>query len=73
MIKKLSRSGNSLALVIDRPLLEQLQIDGDTELEVSTDGHVIVISPVRSKKRRARIKELADETLARYAGVFAKL
>jgi len=33
MPQRLTRSGNSLALVIDRPLLEALEIDADTELK----------------------------------------
>ena len=45
MIKRLTRSGNSLALVIDRPLLEALEIDAETELELSTDGDVLVVTP----------------------------
>jgi len=45
MKKRLTRSGNGLALVIDRPLLEELEIDADTELELSTDGDVHVVTP----------------------------
>jgi antitoxin component of MazEF toxin-antitoxin module len=36
--QKLTRHGNSLALIIDRPILELLKIDPDTELDISTDG-----------------------------------
>jgi antitoxin component of MazEF toxin-antitoxin module len=43
MIKTLTRTGNSLALVIDKSLLEATGIAADTPLEVSTDGDVIVI------------------------------
>jgi len=45
MPKRLTRYGNSLALVIDRPLLEALAIDAETELERSTDGDVLVVTP----------------------------
>ncbi|QDU25074.1 hypothetical protein ETAA8_01350 [Anatilimnocola aggregata] len=38
MIKKLSKHGNSLALVIDRSILDLLGIDEQTALEVSTDS-----------------------------------
>lgn len=38
MVKHLTKTGNSLALVLDRPLLEATRIDADTPLEVSTDG-----------------------------------
>ena len=41
MRKKLTRTGNSLALVLEKPLLDQLGIDATTPLEVSTDGSVI--------------------------------
>ena len=42
MIKKLSKHGNSLALVIDKPILELLGIDEDTELEVRTNGRGVL-------------------------------
>ncbi|MGH9338418.1 MAG: PhzF family phenazine biosynthesis protein, partial [Acidobacteriota bacterium] len=45
MIKQLTKTGNSLALVLDRPLLQLTNIDADTPLEVSTDGGVIVTAP----------------------------
>ena len=41
MTKRLTRTGNSLALVLDRPLLEATNIDAETDLEISTDGDVI--------------------------------
>ena len=50
MRKKLSRSGNSLALVIDKPLLVALGIDAKMELELSTDGDVLVIAPIRGSQ-----------------------
>jgi len=73
MVKRLTKTGNSLALVIDRPILEATNIDATTPLEVSTDGDVIVISPIRGKKRRARFKAAVEEINRRYAGVFRRL
>jgi antitoxin component of MazEF toxin-antitoxin module len=73
MRKKLTRTGNSLALVLDRALLDQTGIDADTQLEVSTDGQVIVISPVRSPARTAKLKAVMERVHARYAGAFKRL
>ena len=73
MLKKLTRTGNSLALVLDKRLLDQVGIDADTPLEVSTDGQVIVISPVRDRRRTAKLKAIVAETHAKYAGVFRRL
>lgn len=47
MQKKLTRHGNSAALVIDKPILDLLKIDMDTTLELSTDGRSLMIVPVR--------------------------
>ncbi|NBW01865.1 MAG: AbrB/MazE/SpoVT family DNA-binding domain-containing protein, partial [Betaproteobacteria bacterium] len=50
MIKTLSAIGNSLGLIIERPILELLRIDKDTELEVRTDGDALIIRPLRKEK-----------------------
>jgi antitoxin component of MazEF toxin-antitoxin module len=73
MIKKLTKTGNSLALVLDKPLLDQAKIDADTPLEVSTDGDVIVISPVRDRRRTSRLKRIVAEAHRQYGGVFKRL
>ena len=60
MIKKLTRHGNSLALVIDRPILELLKVDPDTPLELATDGDVLIVRPLRDQGRRARFEAVLD-------------
>jgi antitoxin component of MazEF toxin-antitoxin module len=73
MAKKLTRTGNSFALVLERPILEATGIDDETPLEVSTDGDVIVISPVRSKRRTAKLKQVLEELHREHAGAFRRL
>ncbi len=73
MQKRLTKIGNSLGIVLDRPLLEKLGVDAETDLEVSTDGSVILISPVRSKRRDAKLKRVTDRVFDAYAGAFKKL
>jgi len=73
MRKRLTKTGNSLALVLDRPLLEATGIDAATAVEVSTNGDVIVITPVRRKKRAAKLGSALEAINARYAGVFKRL
>ncbi|MBI2467664.1 MAG: AbrB/MazE/SpoVT family DNA-binding domain-containing protein [Candidatus Rokubacteria bacterium] len=73
MVKKLTKTGNSLALVLDKPILDRLEIDAETRLEVSTDGDVIVISPVRDRRRTARLKRIVEEAHRQYGGVFRRL
>jgi antitoxin component of MazEF toxin-antitoxin module len=61
MRKRLSAVGNSLGLVIEKPILELLNIDRDTDLEMTTDGQRLVIEPVRRKKRLSGAIERATK------------
>lgn len=49
MIKKLTRHGNSNALLLDKALLQVLNISQDTELKITTDGKSITITPLMAK------------------------
>ncbi|MCG2794727.1 MAG: AbrB/MazE/SpoVT family DNA-binding domain-containing protein [Actinomycetia bacterium] len=73
MIKKLTRHGNSLALVMERGVLDLLNIDADTPLDISTDGEVLIISPVRDEKRRKKFEEAVAETNRKYGRALKKL
>lgn len=73
MRKRLTKTGNSLALVLDRPMLKAAGIDATTAVEVSTNGDVIVVTPVRTRKRSAKLGAALEEINARYAGVFKRL
>jgi antitoxin MazE len=73
MIKKLSKHGNSLALVIDRSILELLGIDERTPLDVSTDGRALVVVPSRDKKRRKQFETALAECNAQYGKTLKRL
>lgn len=72
MRKKLSAIGNSLGIVIEKPILELLKIDRETELEISTDGARLIVEPVRSKRDRVlaatrKVTKAHAETLRKLA------
>lgn len=73
MVKKLTRHGNSLALVIDRPILELLNIDPETPLDVSTDGKQLIIAPAKPSARREKFEAAQQWAHERYAKAFKKL
>jgi antitoxin MazE len=73
MKKTLTRTGNSFAVVLDKPILEATGITPGTPLEISTDGDVIVISPVRSRKRTRDLRKILDELDREHAGAFRRL
>lgn len=73
MVKKLTRTGNSVAVVLDKAILDAAGLDEDATVEVSTDGHVIVIAPLKSKKDADRLRLAEDWAHETYAGAFERL
>jgi len=74
-MKTLTKHGNSLALVIDKAILELLKINEHTSLEMATDGQQLVVRPVRDLKKRKALEasirkadELYSETFKALAG-----
>jgi antitoxin component of MazEF toxin-antitoxin module len=61
MIKKLTTHGNSMALVIEKAILDLLHITPNTSLEISTDGKNIVISPIHEAGREKTFKTALDK------------
>jgi antitoxin MazE len=73
MVKKLTKHGNSLALVIDRPILDLLKIEPETLLDVSTDGKQLFIAPAKPSSRRKKFEEAQQTAHKRYGKAFQKL
>ncbi len=72
-MKKLTKHGNSLALVIDRPILDLLKIDPDTTLDVSTDGKRLIVAPAEASLRRKKFEAGQELAHQRYGKAFKKL
>ena len=73
MIKNLTRTGNSVALVLDKQLLEAAHLDPEEPVEVSTNGRVIIISPVRAKREVDKFKRGQELMHEKFAGAFRRL
>ena len=73
VIKKLTHHGNSAALIIDKALLEVLNIEMDTPLEITTDGENLIISPVRDETHRTRLKDALERVNADHSKTLKKL
>lgn len=72
MKKRLSTLGNSLALIIDRPILDLLGIDAETELDIKTDGKGLTIKPVR-KSHKSRVAEATEKMMKVHDKTLRKL
>jgi antitoxin MazE len=72
MTKTLTKHGNSLALIIDKPILDLLKIDAETPLEITTDGKRLMIAPVDPQRRR-KFEAALKDTMEKYDGMLKRL
>ena len=73
MNKKLTAFGNSYGVVIDKPILELLNITKETGLEVTTDdGRRIIIEP-KSTGRRDKLAAAHGRAVRNHGRTFQKL
>ena len=74
MTKRLQAVGNSSGIIIDKPILELLRITPDTELDISTDGERLIVTPVRNDAdRKRRLARAQQRTLKSHERTFRKL
>ncbi|MEI7813875.1 MAG: AbrB/MazE/SpoVT family DNA-binding domain-containing protein [Coriobacteriia bacterium] len=75
MIKKLVRHGNSRALVIDRPILELIGANENSEFTITTNGKSLTITPVGSaeEERRLAFEYALEEANRDWSGALKRL
>lgn len=73
MQKMLIKHGNSLALVIDKPILDLLQITINTPLEISTNGDQILIQPCRNTARQKKLEASLKKINASFSSDLERL
>ena len=73
MTKKLIQHGNSAAVVLDKALLDVLNVHMDTPLEVTTDGRNIIISPQQTPSAEASLLESLERINRKHGSVLKKL
>lgn len=73
MIKTLTKHGNSLALIIEKPILELLGVDADTAFDITTDGQLLILTPLKDVKRHDDFSAALEKVNARYPKALKKL
>ena len=73
MIKKLTHHGNSAALIVDKAIMEILNIDMDTPLEIVTDGRSLIISPVHDASGNDQLAAALSRVNARHGETLRRL
>jgi antitoxin MazE len=74
MTKRLQTIGNSAGIIVDKPILELLGITAETELELTTDGRSLIITPrLTPEARRQKLARIQKKTLKNHETTFRKL
>ena len=73
MIKKLTKHGNSYALVIDKPILELIRATPDTPFEIISDGRSLVLTPVRETDEEEKFEAALADVHARFGAAMKRL
>jgi antitoxin component of MazEF toxin-antitoxin module len=73
MVKKLIQHGNSAALILDKPILDLLNFEMDTPLEITTDGKNLIISAQTIKNGEKDILKSLETINKRYSTALKKL
>jgi hypothetical protein len=73
MVKKLIQHENGVALVIDKPIMEMLEITNDTIFELSTDGKNLILSPQMEHGQEMNVLNSLEKINRKYGSVLKKL
>jgi len=73
MIKTLKKHGNSMALVIEKPIMEALGIQADTPLQVTLNGNTLMITPTHVGVSPERLKRVIKDLRKRYGPMLKRL
>ena len=73
MIKTMIQHGNSSALVIDKPIMELLNIEQNTPLEIVTDGKNIIISPISDTERLDKLTSSLIKINSKFSKTLSRL
>jgi antitoxin component of MazEF toxin-antitoxin module len=73
MIKNLTKHGNSLALVIEKPVLELLGADAQTQFKITTDGKALTLTPIKDDVRQKAFDDALKSINEQYSDALRKL
>ena len=73
MIKKLTKHGNSYALVIDRGIMDLLNISEKSALYVTTDGRSLIVSPADDQKKQTKFESVVEKSFKKFPRMYKNL
>ncbi len=72
-LKKMIKNGNSMALIIERPLLEVLGANSNSFVKRTISGNKLILEFVNEDERSKIMEEAISQSLTAHSPVFKKL
>jgi len=72
-LKKMIKNGNSMALIIERPLLDVLGANANSFVKRTISGNKLILEFVSEEERSKIISEAISQSINDHAQVFKKL
>ncbi|HWB53759.1 MAG TPA: hypothetical protein VG722_06185, partial [Tepidisphaeraceae bacterium] len=60
-------------VIIDRPILDLVDVNEQTPLKITVDGRKIILEPVTAEEVERRFKTSADKVEKRFGKMFKRL
>jgi antitoxin component of MazEF toxin-antitoxin module len=73
MIKRLQKHGNSVALIIEKPVMEALGITEQTPLQITVNGNALVVTPANVGVGPDKLKPVVKQIRKRYGPMLKRL
>jgi antitoxin MazE len=73
MIKTLRPMGNSYGIIIDRPIMDLMGIEPDSQLELTVQDGGLLLRPVSAKDHKARVRAAAKKVAAIHRAALKEL
>ena len=72
-LKKMIKNGNSMALIIERPLLDVLGANANSFVKRTISGNKLILEFVSEEERSKIMSEAISQSINDHAQVFKKL
>ena len=66
MVKTLQKHGNSLALVLEKPILEILNINAETQLQIQVSNGSLIVTPTHVGIPKTEVDRSLERLRPRY-------
>ena len=78
MLKKLSKTGSSYALIIDKSILKLLSFDPSLPVEITTDGEALIVKPTKQpqteeERRKEKFIKALENSHNKFGGAYKRL